>query len=63
MDWTIIETIEDNIDNLKSIKQDLKDAINIDFDLVTDEKLEDYATLIEAAEALYKARIPEEEEP
>lgn len=61
MSLPIIETINTNINSLKQIKQDIKDAINTDFDLVTNEKLEDYADLIEEAEAMYKALIPEEE--
>ena len=61
MSLPIIETISANINNLKQIKQDIKDAINTDFDIVTNEKLEDYANLIEEAEAIYKSLIPKEE--
>ena len=58
MSLPIIETIQNNINNLKNTKQDIKNAINTDYDFITDEQIGSYPNLIKQSIAYYKNRIP-----
>lgn len=55
---TQITELNNNINDLKSIKQDIKKAINTDFNVITNEKLEDYADIIKNTFETYKDYIP-----
>ena len=57
-DLPIIGTINENIVKLKNTKQDIKNAINTDFDIVNNEKFEEYADIIKEVNEKYKERIP-----
>lgn len=55
---TQITELNNNINDLKSIKQNIKKAINTDFNIITNEKLEDYADIIKNTFETYKDYIP-----
>ena len=55
---TQITRLDNNIDNIRKIKQETKEVMNNDFNIITDEQIEDYAELIENGLELYKDYIP-----
>lgn len=55
---TQITRLNNNISNMKTTKQEIKDAMNNDFDIIANEQIEDYAELIEGGLELYKDCIP-----
>ena len=58
MSLPIIQTIQNNIDNLKLTKANIKNAVNTDYDFINNEQIESYPNLIEQGIAYYKNRIP-----
>lgn len=57
---TQITRLNNNIEAMKTTKQQIKDAMNNDFDIIANEQIEDYAELIENGLELYKDCIPSE---
>lgn len=58
MSLPIIQTIQNNIDNLKLTKANIKNAVNTDYNFINNEQIESYPSLIEQGIAYYKNRIP-----
>ena len=58
MSLPIIQTIQNNISNLKSTKANIKNAVNTDYNFINNEQIESYPRLIEQSIAYYKNRIP-----
>ena len=58
MSLPIIQTIQNNINNLKIVKNDIKNAVNTDYNFITNEQIESYPDLIKQSIAYYKNRIP-----
>lgn len=55
---TQITRLNNNIEAIKNTKQQIKDAVNNDFDIIANEQIENYDTLIENGLELYKQYIP-----
>lgn len=58
MSLPIIQTIQNNINSLNSSKLDIKNAVNTDYDFITNEQIESYPSLIKQGIAHYKNRVP-----
>ena len=59
---TQIIRLNNNINNIKGIKEEIKNVMNNDFDIIANEQIEEYAELIENGFNLYKSYIPSIEE-
>ena len=59
---TQIIRLNNNINNIKEIKEEIKNVMNNDFDIIANEQIEDYAELIKNGFNLYKSYIPSVEE-
>lgn len=59
---TQIIRLNNNINNIKEIKEEIKNVMNNDFDVIANEQIEEYAELIENGFNLYKSYIPSIEE-
>lgn len=57
---TQITRLNNNIEAMKTTKQQIKDAMNNDFEIIANEQIESYDTLIENGLELYKDCIPSE---
>ena len=53
-----IINLNNNINNIKEIKKEIKNTINNDFDIINNEQIENYSQLIENGLELYKNYIP-----
>ena len=58
MSLPIIQTIQNNINNLKIVKNDIKNAVNTDYNFITNEQIESYPDLIKQSIAYYKNKVP-----
>ena len=58
MSLPIIQSIQNNINNLKIVKNDIKNAVNTDYNFITNEQIESYPDLIKQSIAYYKNKVP-----